>query len=203
MAKAIFLILLLLDFLALGWGYLSSEQRANMGREPQRVLTQMSPDKVRIVASADQCYAYSGATLTEAQEIAKTLADSLFAARVVVKSLVTPTVFEVVIPGYTRRSSADLRVAELKQLAFGRGADVRKEGEGQFAIVVVSSTSRSTAEATVKSLDDNGLRSALIKVQPTTERSVIEVRGNATALSLLPALILPFKILQATTCTTP
>ncbi len=203
MAKAIFLILLVLDFLALGWGYLSSDQRASMGREPQRALSQMSPEKVRIVESADQCYAYSGATTAEAQEIAKVLASTLSTARVVVKPLVTPTVFEIVIPGYTRRSVADLRVAELRQLAFGRSAEVRKEREEQYVIVVVSSTSRGAAESALKSLEDKGIRSALIKVQPAVERSVIEVHGNATALSLLPALISPIKLLQATTCTAP
>lgn len=208
MARNVFLILLLLNFLGLAWIFLQGDARINQSREPQRVLDQIAPEAVRIRASTGSneeiCRAYAAAALPQAQEVAKAWSVALPAASVLVNALPPTRVFEIVIAGIKTLPLAEKTLAELKALGLTQNGEIRKGELNLYTLAMASFTDRAAAEQALKNLTTRGLRlAAIAERQPETGRAVIEVRGRENVLRKLPELTTNFKTLTPATCAEP
>jgi hypothetical protein len=223
MARTIFLLLVLLNLLALGWIYLKGDERINAGREPQRAKTELAADKVRLLvptdnapealsaaqaaisptstAAADSCRAYAGATVAEAQEIAKAWLGKLPAAHISVNPVMPRPVFDIVIAGLVSRAAAETKLTELKKLGGGDGVQIKAEDDKRFSILMASFAERGAAEDALKSASKKGIRSAVIvHRQPALEQSTIEVHGSEVILKPLSELAASRKGLTPVAC---
>ena len=221
MARTLFLFLVLLNLLALGWIYLKGDERINASREPQRAKVELAADMVRLLVpadsapdalslaqslisptpAADSCRAYAGATVTEAQEIAKAWSGKLPAARIVVNPVMPRPVFDMVIAGLIPRAAAETKLAELKKLGISDGAQIKAEDDKHFLILIASFAERGAAEDALRSATRKGVRSAVIvRRQAVAEQSTIEVHGSDATLKLLGDLAALRKGLTPVSC---
>lgn len=227
MARTIFLTLLLLNLAALAWIYARGEEKINTGREPLRSKAQLETDRIRLMvdaedkvsavsgsavvsqgavpktdlAAAENCHAYTGATIQEAQQIAHALAESLPDARIAATPINMPLSFEIAISGLASRVQVDAKLVELKKRGVKEGAQIRSEEDKRYTLVIESFAERSAAEEALKTLAKKGLASAAIfERRPSPEKAMVEIRGSDAALKKLPEQIALFKSLTATAC---
>jgi hypothetical protein len=217
MARTIFLLVVLLNLIALAWVYLKGDELTDTGREPQRAEQVLATDKVRLLpanekapeaqsgtqaAPAESCRAFVGATPAEAQSIAKAWMEKLPAVRIAVNPVMPASVFDVAIIGLTNRADAEASLVELKKLGISEGAQIRAEDKDKrFSLVIASFAARGAAEKALNSAIQKGVLSAkLIERQPESEQSVIEVRGTDTTLLKLPELLSSLKMLRPANC---
>ena len=230
MARTIFLVLLLLNLIALAWVYVKGDERTNAGREPQRIKAEFSAEKIRALSSPENgistsvsdglsqtqtalsttasaaseiCHSYTGATIKEAQQITQTISTKLPGARVVANPIVMPTVFDLVIAGLVSHPLAETRLAEVKKLGFRESLQIRADDNNRFSLLIASYPERGVAEEALKAAVKKGVASVVVvERQPAPEKATIEVRGSENALKKLPEQIALFKMLSPAACTT-
>lgn len=208
MARTIFLFLVLLNTLALAWLYLKGDERFNAGREPQRANTELAAGQVRLLPPADiaaeSCHAYVGASAAEAQEITKAWSEKLPAAHIAVISVMPKPVFDMAIIGLASRDLAETKLAQLKRLGAGDGAQIKEVDSQHFSVLIATFTERGAAEDALKNAALKGVRSAVIvQRQAAPGQSVIEVRSSDAALKTLTELAAARKGLAPAACATP
>lgn len=220
MARTIFLVLILLNALALAWVYLKGDARLNAGREPLRAKSELAASKIRLLApednpsegltngppaisavAAEGCRAYAGATPAEAQEIVRLWSEKLTPARVSVSPVEPQPVFEVVIAGLVSSTAADAKLAELNKLGAGAGAQIRLEDDKRFSVLLATFPERAAADEALKNAAKKGVRSAMIVPrQAAPTQSTIEVRGADISLKALDGLASSHKNLTPAEC---
>lgn len=226
MARTIFLLLVLLNLLTLAWIYLKGDERINAGREPQRAKSTLAADRIRLLVAADSaqetlalvqaattpasavtagtCHAYAGATVAQAQEIAKAWSQKLPAARIATNPVMPRQVFDIVIAGLASRAAAETKLVELKKLGISDGVQIKAEDDKRFSVFMASFAERDAADDALKSVIQKGVRSAaVVQRQPAPEQSIIEVRGSDAALKPLTELVSARKDLTPVACPAP
>lgn len=221
MARTFFVLLLLLNILALAWLYLKDDEHINAGREPQRANSGLAADKIRLLTpaanspdeqtlaaptaasavAAESCRAYAGATTAEANEIITSWQEKLAGARVTANPVIPAPVFDIAITGLTSRTAAEAKIAELKKLGIGQPLQIQFGDDKHFSVSLGSFAEQHAADEALKNVTKLGIRSAVIvKRQPVPQQSIIEVRGNETTLKLLTDLATARKGLTSTEC---
>lgn len=207
MARTVFLLLVLLNLLALAWIYLKGDDRINAGREPQRAKSELAADKIRLLTPADSvpesCRAFVGATATEAQEITKAWSEKLPAAHITVNSVMPQPVFDMVIAGLASRAVAEAKLVQLKSLGISEGLQIKAEDGKRFSVLMATFTERGAADEALKNAARKGVRSAVIVPRQTAPaQPAIEVRGGDAILKPLAELAALRKGLTAAQCDT-
>ena len=230
MARTIFLVLVFVNLAVLAWIYLTSEERALAGREPERAKVQISADRIRLIDIAQagssavaagslpqlsaasgaspvavgSCVAYSGATVAEARQIASALTEKLATIRVVVNPLAQRAVFEIIIGGLVSRAQVDSRLAELKRLGFEQGIAVRNSDDKHFSLLLASFGEKAAAEEAKTELTRKGVKSAQVVGQKSPpDMATLDVHGGNEALKKLSELVPALKKLNQEACAVP
>lgn len=190
MARTVFLTLLLVNLVMLAWIYLNGASRDAIGREPQRVATQLAPERIRIVdaplpAQPIACQGYAGLAPADAEALVKAWTEKFPAVRFNIISVVPKPAFDVVLAGFASRAAAETRLVELKAVGVGDALQVRSEVGAKFSLVA-SFADRFGAEAKQRSLVQKGIANvAVIDKPPAAPSATIEARGTATVLAPL------------------
>ncbi|CAG4884565.1 conserved protein of unknown function [Georgfuchsia toluolica] len=205
MARTVFLLLVLLNLLAFAWVYLKGDDRINAGREPQRAKSELAVDKIRLLTPVDSvpesCRAFVGATVVEAQEIAKAWSEKLPAAHITVNSVMPHPVFDMVIAGLASRAVAEAKLVQLKSLGISEALQVKTEDGKRFSVLMATFTERGAADEALKNVAQKGVRSAvIIQRQAALAQPAIEVRGGDAILKPLAELASLHRGLTAAQC---
>ena len=194
--RAFFLLLVLgnLGFFAWTQGYFGVQES---GREPQRLASQITPEKLRIVAAAPvvaapppawlACRVVTGLPLAEVEAFKA----ELVGASVEVKPVDGTTSHWVHIPAQANKAAADKKAAELRALGVKDFYIVQDEGPSRNAISLGLFRNEAAANELLQSLNKRGVKSARIEVRATPPRHTQAlVKGPSQLLDQrLPGLV--------------
>jgi hypothetical protein len=198
--RALFLLLVFanLGFFVWAQGYLGGQDQ---GREPQRLASQIEPEKLRIVTAAASsvaapvaspaaglaCRLVAGLPLAEVEAFKA----ELVGASVEVKTAEGTTSHWVHIPPQANKSAADKKAAELRALGVKDFYIVQDEGPSRYAISLGLFRSEAAAAEFLQGLAKRGVKSARIEVRETPPRHTRAlVKGPAQLLDRrLPGLV--------------
>ncbi len=211
MARFVFLLVLLANLLFFAWaqGYFGA--RGQEGHEPQRLATQLAPEKIRLVgepaaapraagapgaASGTEAAAPSSAAaasqvcrrraplpLREADQLKAALAKAAPDLAVSVQPVPLLS-YWVYIPPLPNRQAADRKSAELKKLGVSDQFVVQDQGEDRLAISFGLFHTEQAAKDLVDALAKKGVHSAQIAERNRDpERATVELRGPADRLT--------------------
>lgn len=210
MLRAVFLLLVLLNLLALAWGNGLLGDR-NPDREPQRSAAQFAADKIHIVPASElasatalrSCHAFAGLAAVEAQQIKATWTEKMPVATVTVRPAPQPASYDIAITGLPS-TAADAKLTELKQLGFNDGPHIVAENDKRCSIVIASFAARAAADEAMKNMIKKGLHSGTVVARPAVpDRVVIEVRGGESDTQKLSELAAALKNATPAACATP
>lgn len=194
MIRTLFFLLVLVNLLFFAWtqGYFGT---LSDGREPQRISTQLAPERLRVVGigsvpdgpvQVEQvCRLVSGLTRGEAQRLMAQATDNQPGLNLVVKTGETPkNVYWVFIPPLANKLAAELKSAELKKRDIVDFSIVLDKGADQLAILLGVFKSESAANAYLKELAKRSVKSAKLQArQDPLENVQLEARGPADLLA--------------------
>ena len=173
--RAFFLLLVLgnLGFFAWTQGYFGVQES---GREPQRLASQITPEKLRIVAAAPvvaapvvappaglACRVVTGLPLSEVEAFKA----ELVGASVEVKPVDGTTSYWVHIPPQANKAAADKKATELRALGVKDFYIMQDEGSSRNAISLGLFRNEAAANELLQSLNKRGVISARIEVRAT------------------------------------
>ncbi len=212
MPRLVFLLLLLLNALALAWVSGQFGDTSRTGREPGRPAAQLAADRIRIAAPADDASLSATAQacraivlpFATAQQVATGWAAGMPDARIAVAPLVGAPVYDLVIPGLTSRAAAETKLGEVRKLGGEGDIQIVVNAESRYSLLLATFSDQKQAEAALKNVYARGVRSAALANRPARiEQAVIEVRGGADTMQKLPALIAAAGNAVAAECRVP
>lgn len=180
-----FFLLIFANLVAYAWtqGYLGGN---DAGREPQRLASQIAPDRLRIVAAGlpvkPACRVVTGLPPDAAESFKAALAGSGIA--VDIKQPEETNSYWVHLPPQPNRATADKKAAELKKLGVTDFYIVQDPGPNRFAISLGLYKSDAAAAEFLKGLTKRGVRSARVEVRekpPQTAR--LSVQGPVAVVN--------------------
>lgn len=208
--RAFFLLLVLgnLGFFAWTQGYFGVQES---GREPQRLASQIVPEKLQIASAASvvaapkaplpaglACRLVTGLPLAEAEAFKA----ELVGASVEVKPVDGTTSYWVHIPPQANKAAADKKAAELRALGVKDFYIVQDEGPSRNAISLGLFRSETAAGEFLQGLAKRGVKSARIEVRETPPRHTRAVVKGPTELldRRLPGLVAKMPGAATTEC---
>ncbi|RLJ67903.1 SPOR domain-containing protein [Sulfurisoma sediminicola] len=208
--RAFFLLLVLanLGFFAWTKGYLGGQES---GREPQRLASQIVPEKLRIVAAAPvvtapaapspawlACRVVTGLPLAEVEAFKA----ELVGFNVEVKPAEGTTSYWVHIPPQASKAAADKKAAELRALGIKDFYIMQDEGPSLNAISLGLFKNEAAAGELLQNMIKRGVRSARIEVRQTPARHTrVLVKGPSELLDRrLPGLVAKMPGAATTEC---
>ena len=200
--RSAFFLLILANLLFLAWGQGFFGTTVG-GHEPQRLATQLAPEKLHVTELAPQpaappppvevCRLVSGLKLAEAQRLqAQAQSDEKSAnLKFVVKPQVAPSGYWVFIPPFANKAAADKKMTELKKLGIADLYLMVDEGADKLAISLGMFSSEQAANEFLHTLTKRGVTS--VKMQPRSkpeEKAQLEVHGpQDLLLARIPELL--------------
>jgi hypothetical protein len=214
--RALFLLLVFanLGFFAWAQGYFGGQEQ---GREPQRLASQVAPEKLRIVAATSTavtpvtptaagapavpplgCRLVTGLPLSEVDAFKA----ELVGVSVEVKPAEAATSHWVHIPPQASKAAADKKAAELRALGVTDFYVVQDEGPSRNAISLGLFRSEAAASELLQNLAKRGVRSARIEVREAPRRHTQAlVKGPSELLDgRLPGLVAKLPGAATTEC---
>jgi hypothetical protein len=197
--RAAFLLLVFanLGFFAWAEGYLGGQES---GREPQRLASQVAPEKLRIVTAAPAvavpaeplpawlaCRLVTGLPLAEVDAFK----GELVGFSVEVKPVDGTTSYWVHIPPQANKAAAEKKAGELRALGVKDFYIMQQDNPSRNAISLGLFRNEAAANELLQSLNKRGVRSARIEVRATPPRHTQAlVKGPAELLDQrLPGLV--------------
>lgn len=194
MVRTFFFLLILANLLFFAWiqGYFGALAD---GREPQRLNSQLAPEKLRVVgigpsapdpAQAEQnCRLVSGLALSEAQRLVAQAKEKQPGLRLAVRLNESPkNSYWVFIPPLGNRLAADKKIAELKNRGIGDFSLILEEGPDQFAILLGVYNTELAANEYLRELAKRSVRSAKVQARENPlDKAQLEVRGPADQMA--------------------
>jgi len=185
MLRTLFFLLVLANLLFFVWtqGYLGVP--AN-GREPQRLKSQLAPEKLRVVGSGSAatvmeqgCQLVAGIALTDLERLLAQAKERYPQLRLTLRPNEAPkSVYRVLIPPLGSKPAAQRKSVELKKLDIPDFSIVLGEGPDQFAILLGVFNSELAAGEYLKELAKRGVRSAKVQARGNPlDTTQLEVRG--------------------------
>ena len=195
-----------LIFYAWSQGYLG---RVDPNREPERLNTQLQPEKLRILGTPPaavvprpvevSCRRVDGLTMTDAETLKAAVLKAGIGAELM--PVVDPTAYLIVIADLASESLARRKVAELKRLGITEHETVVLD-DGRREIILGRHADEAAARDGLNALNKRGVRSARVEprdLPPSSAR--LELRGSSAAvLQQLPALIAPYANASLSEC---
>lgn len=209
--RALFFLLILGNLIFFAWteGYLGT---ADAGREPQRQLQQLQPEKLRVVR-ADQsaattktasgtCRKVGSLTLAEAEALKTAMEAAQWDVRLI--AIKEPGEHLVVIPDLASKALADKKAGELRLLGVEGFTDVAL-ADGRHEIVLGRFDSVAAASGALQALAAKNVKSARVDSrEPPVLNASVEARAPAeTLVSRLPELIAPYANAAVGECAAP
>jgi hypothetical protein len=198
--RGLFLLLVLvnLGFFAWGRGYLGGLET---GREPQRMASQIAPEKLHLVTVASTAAPAAAAPAAATPALACRLVTGLPLAEVeafkseLVGLLVEigpaegATSYWVHIPPLPNKAAVDKKAGELRGLGVKDFYVMQEEGTNQNAISLGLFKSEALATEFLQSLTKRGVRSARVEARPPRHgRAVVKGAGELIERRL-PAVV--------------
>jgi hypothetical protein len=207
--RAFFLLLVLgnLGFFAWTQGYFGVQES---GREPQRLASQITPEKLRIVAAAPvvaapapppawlACRVVTGLPLAEVEAFKA----ELVGFNVEVKPVDGTKSYWVLIPPQANKAATDKKAAELRALGVKDFYIMQDEGPSRNAISLGLFRNEAAANELLQGLNKRGVKSARIEVRATPPRHTQAlVKGPSQLLDQrLPGLVAKMPGAATTEC---
>ena len=202
--RALFFLLVLANLAFFAWsqGYFGS---VDEGREPQRLATQLFPEKMKVAvaggggppparatpAAAPECRLVGGLPLPDAEKLAAAVVEKGEGARATLVPVGEGPAYWVHLPTQPNKAAAEKKAAELKPLGITE-FKVLEQGDA-FVVSLGLFRNEQSARDLLQAVQKKGARSAQITERegPST-RAGVEVRGPAEWLArrlpeLLPA----------------
>ena len=202
--RAAVLLLILANLLFFAWsqGYFGD---VDEGREPNRLSSQLSPEKLRVVSTVrpsvvpQACRMLGGLTPEAAQQLKAQIGEKVPGLEFDVKPGQTPSDYWVLIPPLPTRPAAEKKLLELKRMGVS-DATLREEGApSRFVISLGIFASEQAAQDHLKSLLKSGVKSA--EVQERKKPLQWLIHGPAELLATrLPELLSAFPAVSAADC---
>ncbi len=212
--RLIFFLLLLANLMFFAWshGYFGI---AEEGREPQRLTSQLAPEKLRILsrepapsasgwattatpadnnpaadaATTTACRLVNDLSIEEAQQLQLKATEKLPDLKTQLKPIEIPPGYWTFIPPQPTQVFVDKKMAELKKLNIPNFADfqpILEEGPDKFAISLGMFDEEAAANAHLKNLAKYGVRSAKLQLRSrAAEKAQIEFQGPPHAIQRL------------------
>lgn len=205
--RAAFLLLVLVNlwFFAWGRGYFGDVEEA---REPKRLTSQLSPEKLRVVSAVkpsvapQACRMLSGLSPEEALRLKTQAGEKAPGLELVVKpgqESPAASTYWVLIPPLLNRQAAEKRLLELKRLGLSDATLMQEEGPGRFAISLGLFSSEQAAQERLKDLVKRGVKSAQVQARKRPMQWL--ARGPAELLAKsLPELLSAFPAASIADC---
>ncbi len=203
----ILLVLANLLFFAWGQGYFGDTEE---GREPQRLVKQLLPEKLHVAGAlatsaappVEGCRLVGGLSLDEAQRLRTQLAEKEPKLHLAVKSVEEESGYRVVVPALPDRQAAEKKMLELKRLGFADVSLVQDDGPGKFAVSLGLFKSAPAANEYLQGLARRGVRSAKVQARGKSVAAVqLVVRGPSDLLATrLPELLAGFPAAGVADC---
>lgn len=194
--RLLFLLLLLANLIFLIWsgGYFTS---ADAGHEPQRLSAQLAAERLRLLphghvapgSAAAFCRIVAGLGAAEAEKLGAELG-KLAGVRMEAISGETAPTFVVAIPALPSRESATAKSGEVRKLTANTVEPrLDAEGDGTFTLVFREFADEQGADAYLREIVGKGVKSAKVVRHAGRAAPRIEVRGPASALPQVQALL--------------
>ncbi len=192
--RAIVILLVLANLLLFARGQFGDFEE---GREPKRLASQLSPEKLRLVSPAtppvapQACRLLTGLNPEELLLLKAEVGEKAPGLELVVKSGQESPDYGVLIAHLPNRQAAEKKLSELKRLGVTDAILMQEEDPGRFAISLGLFNSEPAAQEHLKSLAKHGVRSA--EVLPRRKHQQWLARGPADLLGKrLPELLAVF-----------
>lgn len=196
MFRAIFLLLVLVNLLFFAWGqgYFRADEE---GHEPQRLASQLAPEKLLVTDTApppvalpvteNTCRMISGLSLEDAQRLHERLSALAFA----IQPVEVPPGHWVFLPPAPSKAAAEKKLADLKRRGIANYFLVLDEGIDKLAISLGMFNNQKAAEEYLHVLAGKGIKSAMMQLRRRpAEKAQLEVRGpQDQLLNQLPELL--------------
>jgi len=196
-------------FLAYGQGYFGQPG----GGEPERLTSQLQPEKIRIISKGepppvaaqqsptDVCRAYAAMPREAAQRLLAFLHERDPLLKVDQRNVDEPATWWVYVPPLANRQAAEKKAEELKKLGlkeFGVSLDA---GDNQYAISLGLFKNEQGAKSFLDTVQKKGVRSARIQARVASDKATLEARGPSERVDkALLALPTEFATLTAGEC---
>ena len=200
MLRIFSLLLILANLLFFVWaqGFLGGRDE---GREPQRLSTQVMPEKLKVEvvdperaakAAAEVCRLVRGLAPSEAQRLAAQAEEKLPGLRIAIKTNEAPAnIYWVNIPGQASKAIAEQKLVELKQRGVINTPVILEDGAGRFVVSLGLFNTEQLANSYLQELVKRGVRAAQVQTRENVlDKAQLEVRGPAELLAKqLPELL--------------
>lgn len=194
MLRTFFFFLILANLLFFAWtqGYFGSVVD---GREPQRLVNQLAPDKLQVLASGDRvqeptgnqlnCRLLTGIAPSAAQQLVSQSAERFPDLHLTIKLNESPTTaYWVLIPPHENKLAAERKAAELRKRDIADFSVLLEEGPDRFAILMGVFNAEAAANQYVVELAKRNVKSAKVLARENPlDRVQLEVRGPADRLA--------------------
>jgi len=197
--RVVLLLLILTNLLFFVWtqGLLGT---LDEGREPQRLGTQIVPEKLQTTlidpipgtTSAESCRLVKGLAPNDAHRLVALAEEKLPGLRLAVQTRETQAnLYWVYIPPQPGRLAAERKQVELKNRGVANSSVILEEGADKFAVSLGYFDNEQLAGNYLQELLKRGVRSARIQMRENLlDKTQVEVRGPAEILAKqLPELI--------------
>ncbi len=172
---------------AYGRGYLGQTGAAG---EPERLTSQLQPEKIRIVgkgespaaaqaAPAESCRVFAPLPREAVQRLAAYLHERDPLLKVEQLKIDEPANWWVYIPPLGNRQIAEKKAEELKKLGLKEFRVSLEAGENQYAISLGLFKIEQAAKTFLDMVQKKGVRSARLQAQAASEKTTLEARGPA------------------------
>ncbi|MFA6443503.1 MAG: SPOR domain-containing protein [Sterolibacterium sp.] len=198
MLRTLFFLLILVNLLFLTWtqGYFGAPTD---GREPQRLASQLMPEKLRVVGigtgigtpsaesarTEQSCRLVTGLALNDVQRVMTQATEKQPELRLSIKLNETPkNVYWVVIPPLANRAAADKKLAELKNREIADFSLIVDDGPDKLAVLLGVFNTELAANEYLRELAKRNVRSARVQVRENPlDKAQLEAHGAAEVLA--------------------
>lgn len=197
--RAIFFVLVVANLLLFAYGQGWFGQAG--GGEPERLTSQLQPEKIRIVSKGEPaaapespsevCRSFAAMPRDAAQRLASLVHERDALLKAEQRNVDEPATWWVYIPPLANRQTAEKKADELKKLGLKEFRVLLEEGENQHAISLGLFRNEQGAKTFLDTVQKKGVRSARLQAREASEKATLEVRGPGErvekALQTLPS----------------
>lgn len=208
--RGIFFVLVVANLLLFAYGQGWFGQAG--GGEPERLTSQLQPEKIRIVgkgepppaaqeAPTEACRAYAAMSREAAQRLTALVHERDALLRVEQHKVDEPATWWVFIPPMSNRQVAEKKAEELKKLGLKEFRVVLEEGENLHSISLGLFKNEQGAKTFLDTVQKKGVRSARMQARGASEKASLEIRGPGERVGkALQAMPSEFATLTASEC---
>ena len=201
MLRIALLVIVLANLMFFVWsqGYLGG---TDSGRETQRLLAQVAPEKLQLqpaaappplaapVAPAPLCRRISGFAAEGGEGLASDFRAKLPGLAITSSMSDLAARFVVAIGGLASKEAAATKLAQVKAFGVTAALSVEEEGGGSYRIVIGSAVTSAAANEQLANLSKRGLKSPrVLEVQAASKTTVLELRGAEAGFAPLAGLL--------------